>query len=631
MGFSILSSLLPRIILLALISTIPSAFLIFSAAVDQKRVMSEHINQEMASLVKLMVVKHEVLINSVYDTLFLISKEIGGHWNDAEAARSIISSAINQHPYFANIGVLSPEGDLMYSAVKPAERSNFADRPYFRRALETGAFSIGELQVGRIVKKPTVNFAYPVKGDGGKLNGVAFIALSVEHMVELIKEINAPSYTAITVLDRQGKIVTRWPGQSRWVGVSTANTPLMQNVMAKRNGVETMTGVDGEPRIYSYATLSRPGYGPVFFMIAGTPEQAALAEVDRAFNRHMLYLFLATSLAMSGAWVLGKRLVINKIEKLAGAAREIAASGAMGARTGLEHGKDEIGQLALAFDEMAETLEKKAVELEKSRVEVHRAKEELERRVAERTVQLEEANKELEAFSYSVSHDLRAPLRTVDGFSLALYEDYQGKLDDAARDYLGRIRSGARRMGELIDDMLKLSRISRTQAKTGLVDLSRLALSIVENLRIANPDREVEFDVQAGMKAEGDEDLLRIALENLLGNSWKFTSNVPQARVEFKARLGEKGERLYYVRDNGAGFDMKYASRLFGVFQRLHDASEFQGTGVGLATVQRIIHKHGGRISAESEPGKGAVFYFTLRKPGEAETDVIENHISGGG
>ena len=225
--------------------------------------------------------------------------------------------------------------------------------------------------------------------------------------------------------------------------------------------------------------------------------------------------------------------------------------------------------------------------------------------------QLEAVNQELEAFSYSVSHDLRAPLRSIDGFSSALMEDCAGQLDDQANSYLRRIRAATQRMAQLIDDLLKLARVSRSEMRTESVDLSALANGMLAECRKANPNREVECVVQDHVLGHGDPQLLSLVLENLIGNAWKFTSKTLRAKIEFAA-ADQDGEEVYFVRDNGAGFDMTYSEKLFGAFQRLHSLSEFPGTGVGLATVQRIIRRHGGRVSAQGAEGKGATFSFTL-------------------
>lgn len=235
----------------------------------------------------------------------------------------------------------------------------------------------------------------------------------------------------------------------------------------------------------------------------------------------------------------------------------------------------------------------------------------LERRVLERTAELEAANKELEAFSYTVSHDLRAPLRTIDGFSEALLEDYADRLDEAGKDYLRRARAASQHMEGIIDALLKLSRVARSDLSCTDVDLSALAAVVATRLQAFQPERRVEFSIEPGLIVRADENLMQIVMENLLNNAWKFTGNQPVAKIELRSVLQDE-HRVYCVRDNGVGFDMTYAHKLFGAFQRLHSSAEFEGTGVGLATVQRILHKHGGRIWAEASAGQGASFYFSL-------------------
>ena len=238
-------------------------------------------------------------------------------------------------------------------------------------------------------------------------------------------------------------------------------------------------------------------------------------------------------------------------------------------------------------------------------------------RAEEKAAELAAVNKDLEAFSYSVSHDLRAPLRSIDGFTRILQEDYAKDLDEQGRQHADRIRRAAQRMGDLIDDMLNLAKVSRADLHRAEIDLSSLAREISETLRERAPDRKATFVIAGPIEAEGDSGLLRIALDNLLGNAWKFTRNREPAEIEIGQRVVD-GESACYVRDNGAGFDMAYAGKLFQAFQRFHDAKDFPGTGIGLAIVHRIVTKHGGRIWAESEPGKGTTFYFTLPTPGEA-------------
>ena len=250
-------------------------------------------------------------------------------------------------------------------------------------------------------------------------------------------------------------------------------------------------------------------------------------------------------------------------------------------------------------------------ERKKTEAEIQRLNENLEAEVERRTADLSIANKELESFSYSVSHDLRAPLRAMDGFSLAVLEDYGSKLDPQGRDYLQRIRVASQKMASLIDAMLILSKVNQADLHRTDINLSRMAENIAQELMIREPKRKVTWVINPDITLVADPVLLRNALENLIGNAWKFTSKKPTARIEIGS-IQQDGGVIYFVRDNGAGFDMKFASKLFGAFQRMHTSSEFDGTGIGLATVHRIVAKHGGRIWAEGKPDEGATFFFTL-------------------
>ncbi len=268
------------------------------------------------------------------------------------------------------------------------------------------------------------------------------------------------------------------------------------------------------------------------------------------------------------------------------------------------------GEITAVFEDVTE---RKRAQDELARYQAH-----LEELVERRTSELVEINKELEAFSYSVSHDLRSPLRSIDGFSLALLEDYPDKLDEEGKDYLMCLRRASQTMGQLIDDLLKLSRITRSEMHREEVDLSKLAIEISTQLQQEQPERKIEWRIDSGIKAHGDARLLRVVLENLLNNAWKFTKKNSLALIEFSIAQRDQ-TTVIFIRDNGVGFNMAYADKLFKAFQRLHSSHEFGGTGIGLATVQRIINRHGGIIWAEAVVNKGATFYFTILRKGEID------------
>jgi signal transduction histidine kinase len=432
--------------------------------------------------------------------------------------------------------------------------------------------------------------------------------------------------------------------QAEVIAVNTASAVIFNDPDSARNSLAVLKG---SPNIVSagiytsagklFATYSRPGvtgvptlppiatgqtsahsFGkartivvvPIFSEQKKAGSVYIESDLMALYSRLFRYLGIASVVlvvsliaALIGSSIF-RRSVSVPIVKLADVAKIVARDKNYSVRVPATREMEEVATLVEAFNEMISAIQQRDAEL-------LAARESLERKVEERTAQLEAANKELEAFSYSVSHDLRAPLRSVDGFAQALLEDYGDRLDDFGKGNLQRVRAAATRMGFLIDDLLKLSKVTRTEMRRETSDLSAIAKSIAKSLEEAEPERKVSFTIEEGLAVDGDPRLLRVALENLLRNAWKYTSRHDQARIEF-GRSSQNGKSIFYVRDDGAGFDPRYADRLFGAFQRLHGAAEFPGTGIGLATVQRIIRRHGGEVWAESEIEKGATFYFSV-------------------
>jgi signal transduction histidine kinase len=333
--------------------------------------------------------------------------------------------------------------------------------------------------------------------------------------------------------------------------------------------------------------------------------QAALAtevsEQDHRSQQLLFFGFLVGSVVCVGAGVFAALVLAKSVSRRAAAVARNASRLAHGLPPEpLPVGEDEIGQVDAKLREAGRLLGRREDEL----------------RV--RSIELEVANRELEAFSYSVSHDLRAPLRAIDGFSEAIEEDSWNRLDDTGRDSLRRVRAAAKRMGILIDELLNLSRLTRVELKRQPVDIAGSANAILADLARRGPSRGVDIHIEPNLVAEADPELVHIALHNLLDNAWKYTGKTQAARIEIGSTPNGTA-RVFHIRDNGAGFDMAHVGKLFGAFQRLHAERDFEGTGIGLAIVQRIVNRHGGRIWAESAVNAGATFYFTLepeyRKP----------------
>jgi len=389
-----------------------------------------------------------------------------------------------------------------------------------------------------------------------------------------------PSILAAALYDEEGRLFASYPPDAS-APLVPATPGAIGHRMERANLLVSRPVVEGERRL-----------GTLFL-------RSDLRVLDERVRVHGMAILLAVlgSIAVSFAlstWFQGR--IAEPVRMLAETARAVSDRKDYSLRAQIST-DDELGILAEAFNGMLTEIQRRDVALEK--------------RVADRTAELETSNKELEAFSYSVSHDLRAPLRAIDGFSKALLEDCGDKLDDVGTRHLERVRTATRQMGQLIDDLLNLSRLSRAELRRERFDLAAVGKQIVSELTLVQPDRKVDFVVSEGLTVDADAQLIRVVLDNLLRNAWKFTSKHPTARIE----LGQKrdnGHRIFYVADDGAGFDMAHADLLFAPFQRLHRQTDFEGTGVGLATVQRIIHRHGGKLWAEGAVEGGASFYFTL-------------------
>ena len=396
------------------------------------------------------------------------------------------------------------------------------------------------------------------------------------------------------------KLATDLPEFATELRQSTTDKPYFNGVLYPGNTIQHAAVVDLRWKPWKVAIIQEQSY--------------LLAPVDIQ-TRNALWLLLAVAVAVIVTAAVVSQWLALPIVNLTNVATQVTA-GDLSVRAPIET-QDEIGTLAGAFNSMTtqlsqtiDSLEYRVVVRTQELEQKQQALQEQAVELVQRTTQLEAANKELETFSYSVSHDLRAPLRAIDGFSLALAEDYSESLDDTGLDYLNRVRNSAQRMGNLIDDMLQLSRINNSVISIKNVDLKVLAREVMDELQSIEPDRKIVFSLGENLQVEGDPRLLRIMLDNLLGNAWKFTSKNDKVLIKFD-RLEETPE-VFFIRDNGAGFNMDHAKKLFGAFQRLHRMTDFPGTGIGLATVQRILNRHGGKIWVKAKEGEGATFYFSL-------------------
>jgi len=513
---------------------------------------------------------------------------------------SLLAGTILQHStLLSHLMFLSPTGYarlvLPASLAGATFRRDLGFASWFAELRENNRGVISDLFISTIDRRPTIVVAAPVRSQDGGFAGawagsLDLGRLSVLHQLPAGADPHRSGY----LTDRRGLVIAH-QGNPLYVEEQTdfSGVPAVREALAGKSGtLRYVNPVELSENLGAFLPLEIAPASPPWAVVYSVTTRYALGQLN-SLALAVVGLGVLLAALSSGLTVLSLRRFLSPLGTLVATAGRIGA-GDFAAPTPLRTG-DELQELAEAFAGMANSLRRK------------------DEQIREQMTELQAGNRELEAFSYSVSHDLRAPLRSIDGFSKALLEDYSALLPPEGREFLGYLRAASQQMGQLIDDLILLSRLTRDEFHAEEVDLSAMAEKAAAELRSGDPGRTVQFAIQPEVRAPGDPRLLWHVLANLLGNAWKFTAGRPQACIEFGSSQDGEGTR-YFVRDNGVGFDMAYAGRLFSPFQRLHASSQFEGSGIGLATVQRVIRRHGGRVWAEAQTGQGATFYFTLKE-----------------
>jgi PAS domain S-box-containing protein len=727
--------------LLVLIAIAPVFAVVLQASLAEQRSRLQRAEASLRSLVERDAAHQERLVEGVRHMLTAMAHAPPVFQDDLAACAAYMRNLQADDPAgYGTFGMLDAQGRLTCRATAPVAAVSSADRRFFREAVATGRFAVGDFTISRASARPVLPLGLPVFGRDGGLRGVVYVALDLAQAGERLRKLTIPPEITLAVTDDSGVVLASVGPGALQPGARMPAGVLRQSIASGQPSRGRATDASGDEWMVAVQPVGSPDEGRLF--VTGSASTAAvLAPAADRLQLQLGALALITLLGAVTAWAFGDRIVARPIAALLrrvdALAREEPPVDAPPPRRGL----GELVELDRRFTEMAQRLAERSAQRDAairaiadseqhyrtvfecnphpmwvfdqrtlqfltvndaaiahygySRDEFlsmtiadirpsqdvlplvqvletleglttpsqwrHRLKdgrlidveisshvmdyggrparlalalditrrlraedalrqlnESLERRVGERTSELRLANRELESFSYSVSHDLRAPLQVIDGFGQALLARHGDGLDGQARHYLDRIRHNTRQMGELIDALLSLARVARAEMRAERIDLSALACQTIERLRQHAPERQVFVEIERGLACDGDARLLAALLDNLIGNAWKFTSRRPDARNRVGRTAGPAGEPVFFVEDNGAGFDMAYADKLFKAFQRLHTAGEFEGTGIGLATVHRIVARHGGRVWAHASPGQGATFHFTLQ-PGAGQ------------
>lgn len=525
---------------------------------------------------------------------------------DKAACSAFLNDVLKEHPQYTGILTILPDGSLFCDSLRTGRKLNLTDRRYFQMVMKPNAPPLAvEPVFGRLTGIAVLQVAYAVRHETGEPQFVLLASLNLEDFMRTRAKTLPFSDAVIVLMDSQGTVLSWNPKGDKLRGTSIAGTPLARFAL-NSGGEDVQQGIahGGVSRIWAVSDLPEfPEAG--LRVLVGVARTDLLTVANRNLAQSLAVLTVVLLLVVVGAWALSELGIRRQIARINAAVTRFSG-GDFSARIGQPYPRGEIGGLMAALDHDFGLIQEQRKVIEQLNAD-------LERRVMERTAQLEATNKELESFSYSVSHDLRMPLRHIDGYIELLAGESQGRLTGEAQRYLQVVTDASRKMGRLIDDLLAFSRMGRIELIESSVALDALVEETIQAMAPDTGQRNIAWTVQSLPAVRGDPAMLKQVFANLLGNAVKYTRPRDPAQIVIGCLGEEEGRLILFVRDNGVGFEMKYADKLFGVFQRMHRADQFEGTGIGLANVRRIIARHGGRTWAEATLERGATFYFTLR------------------
>lgn len=604
------TSLRFRLIMLVLLCVVPALAMTIYNSLEDRRLAIAQVRSDLHKVSKIAAAQQSQTIANAQQSLFILSRlrSIGGDIPDRCTA--LLKDIIKSYPLYNNIGFVKSNGQVLCSASPLTTR--IEQQVWWQKTLKNRSFTVDNYAPNSSDRQAQIVCSYPVFNNKNELETVVFLVFNSSWLSEISPKIPLPTGATLSVFDRNGKAIARYPEPQNWQVDSTLNAPAIKDMLLQGKDIAEVSGVDGSEYLY-VPTAMYKGNTDVYMAAIGISQADPYAHVNRTLQRNLLGLGLVCAIAITMALIGSHFFWIRPLRKLVCATQRIA-EGDLGTRVNLPDRYQELSQLAQTFDNMAASLERQLTETKLAEAEVRKLNQTLEQRVAERTAQLELTNKELEAFAYSVSHDLRAPLRHISGFVEAL--DRQIKSNRSLSDrkvtrYINVIQDSTQKMGQLINALLGLSRIRQKQLEYQPVNVRLLvdeAVALVTQHTEVDDRQYIDFTIAELPIVMGDPTLLQQVFSNLIDNAVKFSrcSYPPQITI------GCLTDGTIFIQDNGVGFAMEYADKLFAAFQRLHSQKDFPGTGIGLAIVQRIIHKHGGMIWFKSQVQQGTTFYIKL-------------------
>jgi signal transduction histidine kinase len=602
-----LGSLRTRLLLLVLLAVVPALGLTLYTNLEERQLRKALVYEHAMRLSRLVSADYERLIEDAQQLLVTLAQLPAVRDLNRAACNALLVDLLAQRSSYANLGVIDNDGNVFCTGV-PGQ-AYLGDRVYFRRALETRDFAIGEYQIGRLTHKASVNFGYPVLDDAGRVQAVVFAALDLAWLNKLASQAGLPEGTMLTVTDRNGAILSRYPDDGKWVGQLMPEPPVLNAIRTQKgNGTIDAPGTDGIPRLFSFAPFGGAVQSADAYVSVGIPATVAFAGVNQILVRNLAMLGIVAALALAAAWVGGNLFIVRQIQALVEATKRVAA-GDLGVRTGLPHGQGELSQLGGAFDQMAESLER-AQERRLLEEELRRKNYELE----QQNLAIQEANRLKTEFVSMVSHELRTPLTSIQGYAELMLEDEQ--LAEEQRESLTIVKNNSDRLLGLINDLLDLSRIEagRLDLHRTSLDVARLIREVAGSLRplIEAKRQQFRLDLAGQLPAVwADQDRVTQILTNLISNAHKYT--LAEGSITVAARRDDGFVRVD-VSDTGIGLSPEDQAQLFTKFFRAHDRlpQAGRGTGLGLAITRLLVELHGGRITVSSAPGHGSTFSFSL-------------------